>query len=418
MSAAAKDPSKGPSRNPSNGPSLAAIVVAATTTIQTVASMSSNLMPAIAPIMAAKLGVPPALIGAQVSLVYSMATLVSLVSGSAIRRLGALFASQLALALIAVGLLLSCVPSLWCVAAGAVVMGAAYGLPTPAASHLLARFTPAARRNFIFSIKQTGVPLGVALAGLTGPWLAQTIGWNAPLVAVLIATGLLAVGLAPLRRRLDDDRVPGAPLFMLPHVGFKETLAHPALKRLFAAGILLAGVQVAITAFLVTVLVTEYGFAPVPAGLLLAGAQAIGVVGRLSSGAVADRLGGALTLAILATATAAITLALVFVAPAHRGLAVTLFLVLGFSANAWTGIYIAETVRLAPADRVSEATAVLLSGTFLGVVTGPLVFGAVGSLIGYRLTFAVLAAAALAAAVTSLAVRRSAATGQRLQSET
>jgi MFS family permease len=389
-------------------PRLAAIVIAAMTVVQIVTTISTNLIPAIAPIMAMALGVAPALVGVQVSLIYCTAILGSLVSGSPVRRLGALFACQLSLLLIAAGLALSSLPSLWWVAAGALLMGMTYGLPIPAASHLLARFTAPERRNFIFSLKQAGVPVGVALAGLVAPSLAQGIGWNAPLVAGSIAALVLALALAPLRGRLDDDRVAGAPLFAMPHVEIMSGLALSSIRRLFAAGVLLAGVQVSMTAFLVIVLVTEYGFTPVAAGIVLAATQGTGVVGRLIAGAVADRLGGAVTLTGLAIMTAALILALALVDPSYRALVVIVLVIMGFSANAWTGVYMAEAVRLAPSARVGETTAVLLVANFLGVLFGPSLFGFVGALVGYRSAFALQITGSIAAAVATMLVRRAA----------
>ena len=389
-------------------PRLAAIVIAAMTAVQIVTTISTNVIPAIAPIMAASLGIPPGLVGVQVSLLFCTAMLGSLISGSCIRRLGALFACQLAFVLIAAGLALSSIPSLWCVAVGAVVMGTTYGLPGPAASHLLARFTAPERRNFIFSLKQTGVPVGVALAGLIAPSLAQGINWNAPLVASALVAVVLALLLAPLRPRLDDDRVAGAPLFVMPHVEILSALSFPALRRLFAAGMMLAGVQVSITAFLVIVLVTEYGFTPVGAGFVLAATQGSGILGRLVAGVVADRLGGAVTLTALALMTASLTLVLAFVDPAYRPLVVTVLVIVGFSANAWTGVYMAEAVRLAPGARVGETTGILLVATFLGILVVPPSFGFVGSLIGYRPAFALLVAGSIAAAVATMLVRRAA----------
>ncbi|WP_417276298.1 hypothetical protein [Castellaniella sp.] len=48
---------------------------------------------------------------------------------------------------------------------GALLIGLGYG-----------PITPAHRMSFVFSIKQTGVPLGGVLAGLVVPGLAQWIG--------------------------------------------------------------------------------------------------------------------------------------------------------------------------------------------------------------------------------------------------
>ena len=60
----------------------------------------------------------------------------------------------------------------------ALAIGIAYGLPNPAASIVLARHAPADRRGLFFSIKQTGVPIGVALAGLLMPPGLVTLGWR------------------------------------------------------------------------------------------------------------------------------------------------------------------------------------------------------------------------------------------------
>ena len=71
--------------------------------------------------------------------------------------------------------------SAWPLAAlAAIVLGLGYGPITPASSHVLARTAPAARRNLVFSIKQTGVPAGAALAGAVaagaGPGLGMARG--------------------------------------------------------------------------------------------------------------------------------------------------------------------------------------------------------------------------------------------------
>jgi predicted MFS family arabinose efflux permease len=87
---------------------------------------------------------------------------------------------------------------------------------------------------------------------------------------------------------------------------------------------------------------------------------------------------------------------------------VAVLVIMGFSANAWTGVYMAEAVRLAPGARVGETTAVLLVANFLGVLFGPSLFGFVGSLVGYRSAFVLQIAGSIAAAVATMLVRRAA----------
>ena len=45
-----------------------------------------------------------------------------------------------------------------------VLIGLSNGTANPAGSEVLQRFTPPAHRNFVFSIKQAGVPLGGVIA--------------------------------------------------------------------------------------------------------------------------------------------------------------------------------------------------------------------------------------------------------------
>src|SRR3546814_20024698 len=85
----------------------------------------------------------------------------SLLAGGFVRRFGAIRASQIGLLLCAAGVAISVLPSPISMAIGAVLIGLGYGPITPASSHLLARSTPAHRLSFVFSVTQTGVPLGV-----------------------------------------------------------------------------------------------------------------------------------------------------------------------------------------------------------------------------------------------------------------
>ncbi len=74
---------------------------------------------------------------------------------------------QLGLFCVAIGLLLLSHSVLMVGLVGALIMGLGLGPNTPAGSQVLMRTAPGAHRSLVFSIKQAGVPLGGALAGLT-----------------------------------------------------------------------------------------------------------------------------------------------------------------------------------------------------------------------------------------------------------
>src|SRR5258708_3500517 len=182
----------------------------ATLAIQALVSMAVLTPPVFAALAAPEIGVSANSIGVYTSLVYAAACFSSAVSGGPIRRYGAIRLSQVCLVACAAGLALTASASLVLVLGGAVLLGLGYGPVTPASSHLLIRQTPPARRALVFSIKQTGVPVGGALAGLLVPALVLTLGWRG---AALAAAALRLVGagaLEPVRKSLGNDARPTA----------------------------------------------------------------------------------------------------------------------------------------------------------------------------------------------------------------
>jgi len=81
--------------------------------------------------------------------------------------------------------------------------------------------------------------------------------------------------------------------------------------------------------------------------------------------------------------------------------------VFGASAIGWNGVYLAEVARQAPKGQASLATGGTLAVTFLGVVLGPPLFGAMSGLFGsYRAGYAALALPTLACCVLLIRQKR------------
>ena len=369
--------------------------LAVTTAIQAMVSMALLTLPAMAPVAAQGLGVPPALVGAYVALCYLAAMLSSLIGGTLVRRLGAIRVSQLGLALCAIGLLLCAVPWLPAVALGALCIGAGYGPITPASSHLLALTTPAHRMALVFSIKQTGVPAGGMLAGALVPGLSLWLGWQGTLAVVAGVCAVCAVLSQPLRAALDADRQPSQALArgaLFRPVGM--VLGHRSLAVLAACSFLFSAVQVSVTAYMVTYLNGSLGMTLLAAGAALSVSQLAGVVGRIAWGAVADRgLGPRNTLMLLAVLMIVGSVLTALLQPGWpTALIWAIVALLGASAIGWNGVYLATVARQAPPGQAATATGGTLMFTFMGVVLGSPAFGALAGFSGsYRLAFAALA---------------------------
>lgn len=396
-------------------PGLAGIVASATL-VQALASMAVLAVPALAPAIAAGLGVPGSVVGFQISLLYLAATLGSLFGGTLVGRLGACRTSQLCMVATAAGCLTAAVPTLPTLALGSLVIGAAYGLPNPSASHLLARHTPPARRNFVFSIKQTGVPLGGMAAGLVAPPVAVAFGWQTALVLVAAAALAVAAIEQPMRARLDRDRDPAAPLLRLPPDGLAEVIRQPPLRRLSLAAFCFSGIQLCVMGFLVVLLVEELNVDPIAAGMLLACVQAAGVVGRIVWGLVADRIAdGLLVLAGLGTVMLVASAAVMMLSgSASLALMVALNLLLGLTAVGWNGVFMAEVARLSPPGRIGAITGSAMFVTFMGVMVAPAVFSMLHDLLGsYAACYGLLAVLGLTGLLASAGARRAAAGAPR-----
>ena len=187
----------------------AIVALAATLAIQMFTSLAATAPAVLAPELAREMGVVPQWIGVFVGLVYVGAMLASVASAGFIARYGAIRVSQVCVLLCTAGILVvGFLPASLAglLAAAAIVIGLGYGPITPASSQVLARTTPAAQMALMFSIKQTGVPAGAALAGALLPVAALAIGWRAAMVAVGLAGLGVAIAAQSSRRLLDTDR--------------------------------------------------------------------------------------------------------------------------------------------------------------------------------------------------------------------
>jgi MFS family permease len=375
-----------PGRGGEKFPVIVSLVI--TLAIQVLASMAVLTIPVLAPEAAATTGVPAALVGVFMALVYAAAMLSSLASGNLVTRYGAIRVSQACLLLCGGGLASAAGGSMWSMAASAVLIGLGYGPVTPASSHILARTTPAHRMGFMFSLKQTGVPVGGALAGLAVPGLVVIWHWQGAALAVCAACMVMAVIAQVVRHDFDSDRNPRRRVSLsgvLRPLGL--VFSHPDIRNLALCTAFLSAMQLCLTTYLVTYLINDYGVPLVTAGFVLSLAQAGGIGGRLLWGHIADRwLSPNLVLSLLAFAMAAASLVTSLFDPGWPLVVVALVSMLfGATAIGWNGICLAQVAHLAPPGQAGVLTGGTLFFTYFGVVLGPPAFAA---LVGATGTFA------------------------------
>lgn len=382
--------------------------LAATLTMQTTAALASRVLPVVGPAVTLAAGVPPESIG-HVAAATAIGTMWFLMSGvPLLGRFGPVRLLQLGGALGVVALVLATSGSWPLLLLAAFLIGVAYGPSPPAGSDILNRHAPAGHRSLVFSVKQSGVPLGGAIAGLAIPAAAGLWGWQAGLLtaAAIIAASVLAV--QPLRAGLDAGRqlgtsIPFRAVFAPGRVvaPFRSLRLAPGMIGLTAAGFAFAMVQGAVFTFYVTYLAVDLRFGLIAAGAAFAMMQGVGVGSRVVVGWVADRVGSARkTLVLLALGSATMAAVIAFHGADWPWAAVLASAaVSGVAVASWNGVYLGEVARIAPKEHVGEATAGSGFFSFLAYAISPslcsFIIASTGS---YRAAFLTVGVAPLAAA--------------------
>ncbi len=369
-------------------------VVAATTAAQVAGAMGAAVFPVIAPELARTLGVEVSLIGYQMSLIYGAALLGSMLFTWMVARYGGCRTTQIGMACCVVAMAVGFHSSIAALVVTSVFIGIAMSINLPAAAHLLFRFSPPQHRNFIFSLKQTGVPLAWALMALLAPAITLTWGWRWALALVLASALATMLAMQPLRSRWDDDRRSDLPVRARVFEGVRLVWRLPALRWLGVAAFGMAFVQLCVSTFTVIMLVEEAEYTLIEAGLMLSVAQIFGVLGRIAWGWLADRSGDSLRVLQWLTCGMLLCCAVIaFLQPDWPvPLTALLFAVFGATAIGWNGLYTAEVARRSPPGQVSIATGGAMVWNFGGILAGPTAFTLVYKGLGsYAWTYGTMA---------------------------
>lgn len=400
--------------NPISSPPPATLALALPVALlgQTFTAAAMFAPSVLAPAASADLGVPATAVGMMTALIYLAAAVSAPQIGGRVPQWGALRVTQIGLCLVACGMALAALGHPLLALLAAVIVGVGYGPSTPSGSALLAGRTPPRIFNFIMSIRQTGVPMGGALAGLALPWLILYAGWRVAALALAAACVLVALGLQTVRARFDriDTSEAAKAQRTAARSGLiaslRMVLAHTALRRLSLTAFLYGGVQLSYASFLVVFLVEQAEMDVVRAGAVLSAGMLGGLIGRLAWGGLADVLGDARRVLIGLGVVTSLCAALFTQISAQWPYAGVLILAVVFGACTlgWNGVYIAELAREAQTNAegtVAQATGASLSFAYSGAVVVPPLFALVQGVSGsYAAAFALLAALAAAGVVS------------------
>jgi len=384
----------------------AVVPVATMLAIQVMISLAVLSLSVMMPAVAVDLAIDPKTVGLFTALIYAVAAVVALAAAGPIVRFGAMRVSQAALLMAAIGLAFNSAATVATTVIAVLFIGAAQGPINPASAHILAARVPREWFGAVFSLKQTGVPIGFALAGFIFPLLLGFVGWQSASLVAAAAAVIAVLVLEPLRPRLEVIAVAGRPSGSIGK-SMRFVFAHKKLRVLGCSAFVYVIAQHTFTFYLVTYLYQHCGLTIGRAGLLLSASQLVGTVVRLLSGGMGDRIprmqllgwtGILMTVGCIATGLLA--------SDSPFWLITLVVVAYGSVVISWNGTSQAEFAHLSPPGEAAAVAAVQTALAFSGAVFGPPLFALIASTTSYRQAFFAVAACVLAAAIWQIAAAR------------
>jgi MFS transporter, ACS family, hexuronate transporter len=354
---------------------------------QLTSTLAGQVIPPLAPVFQAELGLSKVEIGLFSSAAFMGSWGVLLVAGYLTERFGVRASMSLG-QIVAGGVMLGMAVVGTFVQALAVmfVVGLTRAVVLPGASKAVMDWFPARERATAMGIKQTGYPAAGIIMAATLPALALAIGWRYAIA--LVGFVIIAGGVVTLIM-YKDPAEDGSAVRRQPSMraGLRQLVRIPSLWVVASVATLLVTAQLALIAYLALYfsdvvllpIFPEEGARIVAAGGFLALLQVGGVVGRVFWGVVSDRVFPGQRMAVIAAIGALAGLMALVMGYLSLGLPIWLLaafvFIYGVTAVGWNGLYHALVVETAGRTQSAMAVGFCMTLSQVGTVAGPPLFG-------------------------------------------
>lgn len=274
------------------------------------------------------------------------------------------------------------------------VLGALYGTAMPGTNKAIFGNVPEKRQNLATGIKQVGVTAGSGISAVMITRIADFAFWEAGFYAASVIGIAVVVVFAVAYEPTSTDGEMEFP-------NFRALFGNRSYRSLCIAGWFLGAALFTTVGYTIIYLNEAVGVSIAIGGLVLAGLQATGSIGRIVFGWLSDilpgnprrRIGGVLFVQALASTVLFITVGFVN----QRLVAMVAFLVLGFFILGFTGVYYSCLATLVSNDEMGGATAGGQLALTSGALLAPPTFGFISDAVGYRESWFLLAGLTLLA---------------------
>jgi MFS family permease len=253
-----------------------------------------------------------------------------------------------------------------------------------ASGRVVVGWFPKHRRGLAMGIRQMGQPLGMALVAFVIPAVAQDRGIAAALLLPFALCSMFAL-LCAVFVENPPRQAEAEVVATNPYSGSRF------LIRIHIVSVLLVVPQFTVSTFGLVWLISDFGWSPFAAGLVVGGAQLVGAIGRIGVGMISDRVGSRVRPLRWVAVSAAVVMLLwsATVGVGWHAIAVVVYVTAAIVTVADNGLAFTSVAEYAGPAWSGRALGVQNTGQFIAAAAVSPLMGLLITAVGYPWSFAI-----------------------------
>ncbi|HFJ9403138.1 TPA: MFS transporter [Bacillus paranthracis] len=268
------------------------------------------------------------------------------------------------------------------------LIGMFYSVSQPGGSKVILKWFRKENRGLAMGIRQAGIPIGGALAGVLIPFL--TVQYNMTYainsIACICIIGGLLFFMFYKEPYVQEEARKGHNNISF-WMELKVVICKKELYPIYITGICMISLQMVLVGHFMKFLAGEQSITFIVAGTVFSVMFFSGMIGRIALAAISDVLyKGNRRIPLFIAVCASIGLILLLVMNIHTIMSGVLYSVsalLGFFSIGWFSLFIAEVAELASEESVGITVSVALTLNQIAIIVAPVLFGYIVDEKGY-----------------------------------
>ncbi|HFK1455778.1 TPA: MFS transporter [Bacillus cereus] len=268
------------------------------------------------------------------------------------------------------------------------LIGMFYSVSQPGGSKVILKWFPKENRGLAMGIRQAGIPIGGALAGVLIPFL--TVQYNMTyainsIACICIIGGVLFFVFYKEPYVEEEGRKGHIKISFW--MELKVVICKKELYPIYITGICMISLQMVLVGHFMKFLAGEQSITSIVAGTVFSVMFFSGMIGRIALAATSDVFyKGNRRIPLFIAVCASIGLILLLVMNIHTitsGVLYSISALLGFFSIGWFSLFIAEVAELASEESVGITVSVALTLNQIAIIVAPVLFGYIVDEKGY-----------------------------------